>query len=227
MKNVQKYGGLFETKSYTTVYLPAKSFNTFFRSDTKVKAISFYMIDLILDLVDEGHPVFLYSFSLGGCAVYFHIAEALTTPGHQYFNAFKVAGSIFDNCPGNPNVGIIPNAQLSVTERTKNPIIRSLTRLGLGLPLPRVIVKNRFVRRFFNDLGNMPLNSLELFLYSKDDKIICYYDIDEHIYHRKSRGVDVLQKCWPDSSHVAHYLKYPQEYSELVDNFLEMCLNKE
>ena len=226
IKNLQKYSRLFETKGYTTICLPTKSFNTFLRSGTKVKTISTYMVDLILDLTDRGNPVLLYSFSNGRCAVYFHIAEALTTPGHKYFNAFKVAGSIFDSCPANPNMESVPDAQISVTETIKNPVIRWLAWHGLGLVLPYMIKKNPFLKRFLQDLGDMPLNCPELFLYSRADKLAHHYDIEKHIENRKSQGVEVIQKCWPDSSHVAHFMKYPQEYTEMVDFFLEMCLKR-
>lgn len=32
----------------------------------------------------------------------------------------------------------------------------------------------------------------------------------------KSRGINVTLKCFDDSEHVKHYLKYPEEYKKLL-----------
>ena len=163
MKHLKKYSGLFESRGWSTVCLPTKSYNTFLRSDTKVKTISFYMIDLIKELAKNGNPVFLCSFSSGGCTVHFHIAEALTTEGHQYFNAFKVAGSIFDSCPLDHNNMSVDKAQLTVAGEIKNPIIKAFISYALGMAYP-LIQKQRFLKRFIRDLGKIPMKSPELFL---------------------------------------------------------------
>ena len=225
MKHLKKYSKIFESRGWSTVCLPTKSYDTFFRSGTKVKTISFYMIDLIKDLAKKGNPVFLYSFSNGGCVVYFHIAEALTTHGHQYFNAFKVAGSIFDSCPVFPNLESIPQVQKSATDGIKNPVIKALTWYALGMAIPHVL-KQPLIQRFSQDLGKMPLKNPELFLYSKTDIILPYEGIEKHIVDRKSQGVRIFSKCWEDSPHVAHYTKYPEQYTELLDKFIEVCLKE-
>lgn len=228
VKHLQKYSELFENKDWSTICLPTNSFNTFLRSGSKVKTISFYIIDLIKDLTAEkGNPVVLYSFSNGGCAVYFHLMEALTTAGQQNFNAFKVVGSIFDSCPVKPSMETIQEVQISVTERIRNPVIRSLVWYTLGILIPIRVKSSKTVKRFFKDLGNMPLRGPELFLYSKGDNLASYEGIEEHIACRKSQGVNVIDKCWEDSTHVTHYMKYPKEYIELLENFLEICLKKD
>ena len=228
IKHLKKYSGLFESRGWSTVCLPANSYNTFFRSDTEVKTISFYMIDLIKDLAKKGNPVFLYSFSNGGCAVYFHIAEALTTPRHEHFNAFKVVGSVFDSCPATPNLESIPQIQKSVTDGIKNPVIKAATWYALGIAIPHVL-KKPLVQRFSQDLGKMPLKNPELFLYSKGDMLVPYQDITKHIGNRESQlgqAGKVFSKCWEDSSHVSHYKKYPEQYTELLDKFIEVCLKE-
>ena len=228
MKHLKKYSGLFESRGWSTVCLPTKSYNTFLRSDTKVKTISFYMIDLIKELAKNGNPVFLCSFSSGGCTVHFHIAEALTTHGHEHFNAFKVVGSVFDSCPATPNLESIPQIQKSVTDGIKNPVIKAATWYALGIAIPHVL-KKPLVQRFSQDLGKMPLKNPELFLYSKGDMLVPYQDITKHIGNRESQlgqAGKVFSKCWEDSSHVSHYKKYPEQYTELLDKFIEVCLKE-
>ena len=225
MKQLHKYSGLFERRGWSTVCLTTKSYNICFRSDTEVKKISFYIIDLIKDLAKKGNPVFLYSLSNGGCGVYFHIAEALTTEGHQYFNAFKVAGSIFDSCPLDHNNMSVDKAQLTVAGEIKNPIIKAFISYALGMAYP-LIQKQRFLKRFIRDLGKIPMKSPELFLYSKTDVITPYQDIEKHIANRKPQGVRIFTKCWEDSHHVAHYMKYPEQYTELLDKFIKVCLKE-
>ena len=226
IRHLKKYSEIFESRGWSTVCLPTKSYSTIFRTDTKVKTISFYTIDLIKDLTKNGNPVFLYSLSQGGCAVYFHIAEALTTHGHQYFNAFKIAGSIFDSCPVTPTLESIPRGQISVTEEIKNPVLKALTWYAFGMAVPFVL-KQPIMKRFVQDLGEMPLKNPELFLYSKVDKLALYQDIEKHIDNRKSQGENqIFSKCWEDSPHVSHYMKYPEQYIELLDMFIEVCLKE-
>lgn len=136
---------------------------------------------------------------------------------------FKVVGSIFDGCPVEHVIKNIQKLQISITERIKNPVIHSLVWYTSGIVVPIVVKRSLFMKRFFKDFGDLPLNGPELFLYSEADILSDYKVIAEHIDHRKSQGAHVFSKCWQDSPHVSHYLKYPEEYTEVLENFLEVC----
>ncbi|CAB4019756.1 Hypothetical predicted protein [Paramuricea clavata] len=229
MKHIQKYSKIFEEKNWTTVCLPATSFDTFFRPSSKVKTTSMYMMDLLKQLTSGGNPVFLYSLSSGGCTVYYHIAKALTSQGSPHFDAFKVVGAIFDSCPVKNTKEGIHRLQISVTERVHNPIVKNLIWYAVSMTWPLVIKLDPLLGTgtLFDELESMILDYPELYFYSKADKLALYRDIDDFIIQRKSLGVTVLNKRWDDPPHVSHYMKYPEEYLELLEQFLNVCLPQE
>ncbi|XP_028390930.1 transmembrane protein 53-like [Dendronephthya gigantea] len=225
-KHLKKYSDIFEDKGWSTICLPAKSFNTFFRTGTKVKKLGLYIAEVIKDQTEKDQPVFLYSFSNGGIAVYFHLTEALTTPGGQFYNSFNVVGSVFDSCPNKPTIESIERVQISITEQMKNSVLRSIVWYAVRLFLPFLVKTTPLLHRIFDDLGKLPLKSPQLFLYSKGDYLAYCDDIEEHIEDRKAQGVRVFSKCWDDSLHVQHYIKYPEEYLKLLQEFVTMCLKE-
>jgi hypothetical protein len=225
-KHLQKYSNIFEAKGWSTICLPTKSFNTFFRSGTEVKTIGLYLAEVIKNETQKTQPVFLYSFSNGGCAVYFHLAEALSYKAGPYFNSINVVGSIFDSCPVKPTLESVPRVQVSITEHMRNPVLRQIVWYAVGLLLPTLVKLNPVLQRFFDDLGKIPLKCPQLFLFSKADHLAFVDDIEEHMNDRRARGVKVFSKCWEDSPHVQHYMKYPEEYVKLLDEFVTNCFNE-
>ena len=226
-KHLEKYSNIFEAKGWLTICLPAKSFNTFFRSGTEVKKIGMYIAEVINDQTQKDQPVFLYAFSNGGCAVYFHLTEALTTAGGPHYNSVNVVGSIFDSCPVKPTIESVGRVQISMTEHMKNPVVRPIVWYTVGFVLPLLVKINPMIQRFFDDLAKIPITCPQLFLYSKADHLAFCDDVEEHMNDRKAQGVKVFSKCWDDSLHVQHYMKYPEEYLKLLDEFVTVCLNEQ
>ena len=224
-RHLEKYSNIFETKNWSTISLPTKSFNTFFRSGTEVKKIALYVAEVIKNRTQEDQPVYLYAFSNGGCAVYFHLTEALTTVSGPYHGSINVAGSIFDSCPVKPTIESVGRVQISITEQMKNPFFRPAVWYMIGLFLPLLVKMNPVIKRFFEDLGKIPLQCPHLFLYSKADQLAFCDDIEEYINIRKAQGVKVFSKCWDDTPHVQHYMKYPDEYLQVIEEFVTVCGN--
>lgn len=67
----------------------------------------------------------------------------------------------------------------------------------------------------------------QLFLYSKEDHLLPFKDVEKFAKERKKQGVDVTSHCFEGSDHVSHFVKFPQLYLDLVDKFLQKCLVKE
>ncbi|XP_028390931.1 transmembrane protein 53-like [Dendronephthya gigantea] len=216
MKNLQKYSKIFEEKEWTTVCLPATSFNTFARPGSKVRTISMHMVDVLKQLTSKGNPVFLYSLSSGGCTVYYHIAKALTMEGSPNFDAFKVIGAIFDSCPVKNTKEGVSRLQISVTERVSNPVVKNLIWYGVYLVMPFAMALDPLIGTIFDELKTLTLNCPELYVYSKADKLALYQDIEDFVLERKSQGATVLSKQWDNSPHCSHYMKYPEEYLRIA-----------
>ena len=72
-----------------------------------------------------------------------------------------------------------------------------------------------------NVFRNTPLRCPALLLVSNHDKL-GHPRSNEIARDRWTElGVDVTWKCWEKSRHVAHFQKYPTEYVEIVEGFLE------
>lgn len=143
----------------------------------------------------KDQPVFLYAFSSGGCAVYFHLVEALTTVGGPHYNSVNVIGSIFDSCPTKPTIESVKRMQKSIADHMKNPILRPIACCLVGLILPILVKHHPLFKRCFDDFGKIPLRCPHLFLYSKADHFIPWVDVEGLMEIRKAHGVKVFSKC--------------------------------
>ncbi|CAB4039625.1 Hypothetical predicted protein [Paramuricea clavata] len=188
-KHLEKYSNIFEAKGWSTTSLPAKSFNTFFRSGTEVKKIGMYIAEVIKDQTQKDQPVFF--------------------------------------CPVKPTIESVGHAQILLTEHMKNPVLRPLVWYTLGFVLSLLVKIDPTLQRFFDDLAKIPIACPQLFLYSKADHLALCDDVEEHMNDRKAKGVKVFSKCWDNSPHVQHYMKYPEEYLKLLDKFVTVCLNEQ
>lgn len=223
-KHLKKYSKIFEDKSFDTICVPAKPVNTFLRPGTKVKTIGLYILDLLVDLNCQKRPVFLYAFSNGGCALFFHIMEVLSCPTTAYYQAVPVVGTIFDSCPINPDIKSLQATRESVTDMIKNPIMKAALWYSMTAFIPPVIYLNGTVKRFMSGMIESPLLCPQLILYSKTDKFAPYQDIDSYIQARRHKGIHVTSKCWNSSEHVNHYREHTDEYLQELNAFTDFCL---
>lgn len=225
-KHLKKYSKIFEAQNFDSICVPANPFNTFFRAGTKVKKIGLHILDLLVELNCQRRPVFLYAFSNGGCAMFFHIMEALSYPTEQFYQAVPVVGTIFDSCPINPDINSLKATKESVVDMVKSPILKSLVWCSLTVFVPPVIRFNSTVKRFMSDLTQSPLNCQQLIFYSKTDRFAPYQDIDSYAQARREKGINVRSKCWDSSEHVNHYREHADEYLSELNSFIDQCLIK-
>jgi len=225
-KHLAKYSDIFTQNNYATVRVTANPFNTFFRSGTKVKQIGHNVLKVVDSLCGNERPVFLFAFSNGGGAVFFHMMEALTNQQSEYFNKVHIAGTIFDSCPVNPDIKSVRIVQESVTEQIPNRLMKSLAWYSLGIFVPAIVHLNPTVKRYMDGMKQSSLRCPQLVLYSKTDRFAPYVDIDDYVGARRQFGVNVGTKCWEKSGHVNHYREHTKEYLKLLHDFVAECLEK-
>lgn len=223
-KHLKKYSRIFEAKNFDSICVPANPVNTFFRPGTKVQKISLHILDVLVKLNCQRRPVFLYAFSNGGCAMFFHIMEALSYPTEPFYEAVPVVGTIFDSCPINPDINSLKATQESVSDMITNPVLKTLVWYTLKTFVPPMIYFNATIKRFMSGLINSPLKCPQLVLYSKTDKFAPYQDIDSYIQAQRDRGISVVSKCWSSSEHVSHYREHEAEYLSELNSFIDKCL---
>ncbi|GIL52524.1 hypothetical protein Vafri_8369 [Volvox africanus] len=64
----------------------------------------------------------------------------------------------------------------------------------------------------------------QLYLYSDADPLVPASDVERYMGVQEGRGVEVSGYKWPDSGHVEHFRRYPQEYAYQISAFLARAL---
>ena len=223
-KHLKKYSEIFEAKNFDSICVPAKPFDTFLRAGTKVKQISLHVLNVLVELNCQRRPVFLYAFSNGGCAMFFHMMEALAYPTQPFYQAVPIVGTIFDSCPISPDINSLKATKESVVDMIKNPILKRVVWYSLGVVIPPVIHFNSTVKRYMSGLIESPLQCPQLLLYSKADKFAPYQDIESYAQARRDRGTYVVTTCWESSEHVNHYREHTDDYLDVLNSFVDQCI---
>ena len=138
----------------------------------------------------------------------------------------KLIGVIFDSAPGYYD-GRIDDLQ-SALEYVSSDIERK-DLLTMTKSLDQNVVHQRFTE-FWNGLSNDSTNIPQLYLYSQYDHLTSVKHIEMLIECRKDL-IGMKGKIWKhpflDSEHCCHLLKYPQEYSKSIKEFLAFCIREE
>lgn len=145
----------------------------------------------------------------------------------------RVRGCVFDSCPGYRRLGSAARAYMS-TIKTYNVLVRYFLALLLVIYLTifravdtvvSLFKKKDAVHKFYEAMKHDKARWPQLYLYSKNDEIIPYGDIEEVLAHRRSLGILVYSVCWDDSAHVAHLRAHPTAYIQQCTYFIDMCLS--
>jgi hypothetical protein len=77
-----------------------------------------------------------------------------------------------------------------------------------------------FIDELHHMLENQPRHVSQLYLYSSNDALIPYQEIEHHIRLQQQRGVNVRAYNFVTSPHVAHFKYFPDVYQQLVFDFI-------
>ena len=185
--------------------------------------------------VNRERRMFFQLFSAPGPAMYVnimnyyypHIQGLFGTDAYQNEDKNDVAnirGVVFDSpylTSGNATQfgnGLKGNSTNIVTDTIFN---------WLGHVLYAYAVRTRRYNHRLEFFRNIPVSIPQLILFSKADRIAGYQIILDYIKQQRNAGTDVEYRMWEDSAHLSHYRQYPEEYVDLVSNFLEQCLAAE
>ena len=160
------------------------------------------------------------------------ISGLLQEPGTKYHNCLQVKGCLFDSAPGKRRILNAVKAFMTTLHSTPY-ILRGIfgfctfiylfvIRFMLGW-LPGIGYHQGFslFQKMCEDTADYP----HMFLYSKTDVMIPYYDVEELAQVREDQGVVVKRLCWEDSDHVAHLRSHPEVYTKACQDFVRSCMN--
>lgn len=252
-KHLAKYGTIYSEKGCVTLRCAAPLEFMFLRRG-KMRALGRRVLDDIMDLNLNEHPIFFHVFSNGGAYLYKHVALAM----QERAAPVKVLGVIWDSSPG---VGCFRSMYLAFKAimESRWPLLAPSgtgvsEALGLGawplwpglaspiaLALAMVMTAWWLVEVLLQSMTSLrpqpldPLAELDnvptaytgahLFLYSPADELILAQDVERFAGHRRGMGELVTAVRFEDSAHVQHYLAHRETYTEAVYSFMRDVLS--
>ncbi len=200
-----------------------------------MQPIAVKILELIVDLNLEDNPIFFHVFSNSGGYIYRYITYILTTD--PQFGILQVRGCVTDSAPSQRRILVAAKALMAtmrvnmvlkyiiaflwiiyiLTQRLFNFVAKPL---GMKGNTNTLTMYESYYQCLKNNLCPWP----QLFLYSKGDEIVPYYDIEEVIEARKAKGITVFSKCWENSAHVSHLRFHHDEYIKQCYDFMDHCL---
>ncbi len=191
------------------------------------------ILELITDLSLEENPIVFHVFSNGGCMLYRNIIDVLHS--EPRFCDLLVIGTIFDSAPA-PN-DWATGVRAFMASLNVNRFIRYALGFLLVLYLFGVWLFTKTISLFgytrslpyadfWTAMESDPSRWPQMFLYSKEDKLVPYKNIQQLAEHRQYLGVEVLQQLWDDSAHVMHFVTHRESYIKQCWDFIELCMNR-
>ena len=179
----------------------------------------------------QENPVFVHTFSNGGCRVYRYLSDLMHNS--KQFASFTLRGVIFDSAPS--KLKIFRGVRVYTSVCNYSFCVKYFAAACLFLWLVFVVVVSKCARcipfarfqadDFWTFLCEDPASCPHLYLYSVEDAVIPYSEVEQLIAARRSRGVQVLTQRWDDSAHVAHLVAHRETYVMACLDFVQRCLH--
>ncbi|XP_055606835.1 transmembrane protein 53-B [Uranotaenia lowii] len=231
-KYLMKYSKIYEDRGLITIRYTAPVETLFWKRAGMIQ-IGEKILKLIYDMNFDSHPLIFHVFSNGGAFLYQHIALA----NRMSKKPIQICGMIFDSAPGDRRMLGLFRAVSAIfgRERWGNFLVSSFLTISMILAWTVVDAYNyvwNFIRPSGYEVQTNPSHNLkfesncwpQLYLYSKEDLLIPYTDIEKFAAYRQSIGTDVRMICFDRSEHVKHYIRHPQQYIYSVCKFINDCL---
>lgn len=122
------------------------------------------------------------------------------------------------------NEGPVGLAKASTTNQLLQILIIILIRLYYILNYP---MATRHYIESSKQIHINPIDCASLAFISKDDPAVNHEDHLKTFEKHRKNGLIGIVKSWDQSPHVAHYLKYPDEYRSTLLKFLENVMSNE
>lgn len=188
--------------------------------DRKVDRI----FDVLSSTITDSCPIVLKFYCSGSTSFLPPILRRVSQPDCN----LRISGIIFDSAPVfyNLETGFNVYRMFDDMGRHLNQFqkIRGTLFTGIfGLVSRRT--KHRYFERFAFNPNSVLCTIPQLYIYSPVDYIMVLPYLEKVISEQKKYGADVTTKTFPDTYHIVHRRKYPEEYDKTVLKFLtEKCL---
>jgi len=182
------------------------------------------IFDVLSSTLDSSCPIVLKLYCGGGYSYLPPIIKYLSHPGHN----LNVAGVVLDSSPP-----YVDWRNMLVVSKYFNNIGKYPTPLHrlreLVMPLLSTTLnahnKRRYLEQVMCSSSSLLVTIPQLYIYSLSDLTIDISYINDIIDKQRKYGADVTVHTFPDTLHMLHRLKYPEEYDNVLFQFLQTKCN--
>jgi hypothetical protein len=170
----------------------------------------------------DDHPINLamHIFSGGGTAVFPRLLEELAKPHGLLASKIRPKCVIFDSGPTEFSYkNGTAAAKLVYKQGGFNFLTYSASMLvGTALSL---LIGSRKHSELVTALDSPLLNVPQLYLYSTADSVCSSERVERVMEEQREKGRSVESYSWRDSEHVRHMVEHPEQYEEILVQFLK------
>ncbi|KAJ0425421.1 hypothetical protein BJY00DRAFT_308165 [Aspergillus carlsbadensis] len=172
---------------------------------------------------DEGVNIHIHLFSNGGV---YSTTSLLQSYRNATGHALPITSIILDSAPGTP--GFIGGMRSFSADLPRNIILRSLGQISILaiLSLLWVLISLGMGdavtagRRAMNEKALMAGKAKRVYIYSDEDKMVDWEDVEEHAGEAEERGWEVQMERFEGSGHVDHMRRDEGRYWGIVEGCL-------
>ena len=178
------------------------------------------VVDVLQVLEHQYNTIVVHIFSVGG----YQFGEVLVRLKRQKNIRMKEylmknwKGLVMDS-PVYPEFAPLGTSKVITSNKIVSTLIVYLLKSYM------IIFYNLSTRHYWNSWSAVkehPNKCPVLYLFSYNDKISDVATNWSWISEFRERGIPVLYKCWEQSHHVAHLARHPDEYRQVLSEFLKM-----
>lgn len=166
-------------------------------------------------------------------------ASMLQAYRDKYNKPFPHQLVVFDSTPGSPEWSWKRMGQwsraMSMGIAGFFPWPEFVTRFFMGFATMVVYIAGflsgeepagKFSVRVMDDTSYISIETKKLYLYSKEDDLISYEDIEQYQAHAKTRGYETKAVTFQGSPHVGHMRHHPEKYWGAIQDAWQWALHK-
>jgi len=233
-KNLLKYQKLYSDLGYRSISTILPHHYIFHYDIAKIRDTASRVVEQITKTGNE--KVVVHAFSNNGAIAYQHMYCIL----QEYNKLHMIKGLIMDSGPGplgirdnilkrdyidNTNPAFLAYGLLSVNSANGVALLDNLRNVRDQLRvLPKKFKENKNIPGpgtflTHHEKGSWPL----LMLYSKEDQFIPHTYIERILQHQRKRNSErrIESNLFAGSGHVAHFSKFPEQYKQIVNAFIQ------
>lgn len=193
--------------------------------------------DLVNPVASKRSKIMIQAMSNSGGSNY---ASMLQAYRDKYATPLPHQLVIFDSTPGNPEWSwgrmLQWSRAMSMGMANYFPWPEFITRGFMSLTIMAVYIigwlsrqepAGKFAARVMDDPSYLSTETKKLYLYSKEDDMISYKDIEMYEAHARTKGYETQSVLFEGSPHVGHMRQHPEQYWNAIKNAWLKALQKQ